>query len=304
LAAVDIDDCPIVITSTRIRRKIRSRENQDLPHRLKPDRVAQREKSIGSKTTLRESTAERTRTTLSDFATFKRGSKLAEAVARDILKRICEGGLIPGSQLPSEAQMLSDYDVGRGTLREGLRILEVHGIIRIKAGPGGGPVVVGTTTKDFGRMMTMYIQAGGMTIREVIDVRLVLEPIMARLAAERRSPELVEKLLALQTVTHSDKAYLRTSEEFHRFVASMSQNRILSLISHAMEDIFHERVVGLLFPPERRDDVVDAHKAIARAISAGNGELAEALMREHMTDYARYVAQRHPALMDEVVSWH
>jgi DNA-binding FadR family transcriptional regulator len=84
----------------------------------------------------------------------------------------------------------------------------------------------------------------------------------------------------------------------------MSENRILNLISHAMEDIFHERVVGMLFPPERRGDVVDAHKAIARAISTGNGDLAEALMRDHMTDYARYVEERHPALMDEVVSWH
>jgi GntR family transcriptional repressor for pyruvate dehydrogenase complex len=241
---------------------------------------------------------------LNDFGAFKRGSKVAEAVARDILARICESGLIPGSQLPSEAQMLSDYAVGRGSLREGLRILEVHGIIRIKAGPGGGPVVVGTTTHDFGRMMTMFIQAGGMTFREVIDARLVLEPIMARLAAERRNPELVAKLIALRTATDSDQAYLRTSEDFHRLVASMSQNRILNLISHAMEDIFHERVVGMLFPSEKRGDVVDAHKAIARAIAAGNGELAEALMREHMTDYARYVEQRHPALMDEIVSWH
>ena len=116
----------------------------------------------------------------------KRGSKIAEAVAREILTRICKGGLAPGSQLPGEAQMLADYHVGRGSLREALRILEVHGIIKIKAGPGGGPVVVGTTTNDFGRMATMFFQAGGMTFREVIDARLVLEPLMARLAAERR----------------------------------------------------------------------------------------------------------------------
>jgi GntR family transcriptional regulator, transcriptional repressor for pyruvate dehydrogenase complex len=240
---------------------------------------------------------------LSEHGTLKRGSKLAEAIARDILKKICDG-LVPGHQLPSEAQMLAEYDVGRGTLREALRILEIHGILRIKAGPGGGPVVVGTTTRDFGRMMTLFLQVGGMTFREVIDARLVLEPIMARLAAERRNPELVAKLLALETVTESDQAYLRTSESFHRSVASMSKNRVLNLISHAMEDIFHERVVGMLFPLERRGDVVDAHKAIARAIASGNGELAEALMRDHMTDYARYVAERYPALMDEMVSWH
>lgn len=233
----------------------------------------------------------------------KRGSKLGETVAKDILTRICEGGLEPGSQLPGEAQMLADYNVGRGSLREALRILEVHGIIKIKAGPGGGPIVVGATTSDFGRMATMFFQAGGMTFREVIDVRLILEPIMARLAAERREPELIKRLIATQTSTESDSAYLRSSESFHRLVASMSGNRILNLISHAMEDIFHERVVGMLFPPDRRGEVVQAHADIANAIAEGNADVAEQLMRKHMVDYASYVAARHPALMDEVVAW-
>ena len=233
----------------------------------------------------------------------KRGSKIAEAIARDILTRICEGGLVIGRQLPSEAQMLADYDVGRASLREALRILEVHGVIKIKAGPGGGPVVVGTSTNDFGRMATLFLQAGGMTFREVIDARLVLEPMMARLAAERCRTEMLEKLQESKTETHSDKAYLSSSKEFHRLVASMSDNRILNLVSHAMEDIFHNRVSGMLFPPEKRGDVVDAHDGIAEAIAAGDGDRAEKLMREHMEDYARYVAARHPALIDEVVAW-
>lgn len=234
----------------------------------------------------------------------KRGSKIAEAVAREILSRISAGGIRPGSQLPGEAQMLEEFDVGRGSLREALRILEVHGVIRIKAGPGGGPVVVGTTTSDFGRMATLFFQAGGMTFREVIDARLVLEPMMARLAAERCTPTMLDQLDAAKTETGSDQAYLRTSEDFHRLVASMSGNRILNLISHAMEDIFHDRVVGMLFPPEKRGEVVHAHDAIANAIATGDGPLAERLMREHMADYARYVEQRHPALMDEIVAWH
>jgi len=234
----------------------------------------------------------------------KRGSKIAEAVARDLLTRICEGGLVAGSQLPSEAQMLADYDIGRASLREALRILEVHGIIKIKAGPGGGPIVVGTSTNDFGRMMTLFLQAGGMTFREVIDARLILEPIMARLAAERCRSEMLGKLQESKTETDTDQTYLSSSKEFHRLLASMSDNRILNLVSHAMEDIFHDRVSGMLFPPEKRSDVVDAHDGIAEAIAAGDGDRAEKLMREHMEDYARYVAERHPSLIDEIVVWH
>jgi GntR family transcriptional regulator, transcriptional repressor for pyruvate dehydrogenase complex len=233
----------------------------------------------------------------------KRGSKVAEEIARDILGGICKDGLQVGSQLPGEAQMLAKYGVGRGSLREALRILEVHGVIKIKAGPGGGPVVTGATTRDFGRMATIFFQAGGMTFRDLIDLRLILEPMGARLAAERADPTLIQELLATETSTKNDAEYLRTSEAFHRQVARMSNNAMLSMISHAMEDIFHDRVAGMLFPPGQRDEVVKAHEDIARAIADRDGDRAEKLMRDHMSVYVRYVGELYPVLLDEVVAW-
>lgn len=234
----------------------------------------------------------------------RRSSKVAEGVAQEILEAISGNGIKVGSQLPSEAQMLQEMGIGRGSLREALRILETHGIIRIKAGPGGGPVVMGPTVHDFGRMATMFFQAGGMTFREIMEARLLLEPMMARMAAERRDPELIRELVDLETSTENDEAYLMSSANFHWQVGSMSGNRILNLVAHALEDIFHERVKGMLFPPERRGDVVKAHADIARAIAAGDADAAERAMREHMVEYIRYVEERHPALVDEVIEWH
>jgi len=230
-------------------------------------------------------------------------AKVAEVVARRIARRIGAEKLAPGTQLESEAQMLSMYGVARASLREALRILEVHGLITIKAGPGGGAVVAGVSTRDFGRMSTLYFQAGTMTFRELIEARLVMEPVMARLAAERADAALIDRLLKLSTPLESDEAYLHTSAEFHRLVASMSDNRILNLFSHSLEDIFHDRVSGMLFPVSRREKVVEVHAAIARAIARGEAARAERLMREHMLEYAKYVERRHPELMDEVVDW-
>jgi DNA-binding FadR family transcriptional regulator len=237
------------------------------------------------------------------MAAIRRGSKLSEAIARDILAQISAGGFAVGSQLPSETQMLADYSIGRATLREALRLLEVHGIIRIKSGPGGGPVVMGPTPHDFGRMATLFFKAGGMTFREIIEARLFLEPLIARLAAQRQNPELVAELLGLETETGNDEAYLKSSASFHWQVGSMSGNRILNLIAHALEEIFHDRVKGMLFPPEKRGDVVNAHDEIAQAIAAGNADRAEEAMRRHMLDYVHYVEQRYPALVDEVIEW-
>jgi DNA-binding FadR family transcriptional regulator len=143
-----------------------------------------------------------------------------------------------------------------------------------------------------------------MTYRELIDARLLIEPMMARLAAQRRDPELIKKLTAMKTRVEDDRAYLTSSTDFHRQIGSMSGNRILNLFVHAIADVFHERVFGMLFPPERRADVVKDHEAIAKAIVKGDGDRAERLMRDHMLEYARYVEERYPALMDEIIEWN
>ena len=239
----------------------------------------------------------------------RRGEKVYVSVARDIVRRIRSERLEPGARLPSEALMLAEYGVGRGSLREALRVLEVNGLISVKAGPGGGPVVAGVDSHAFGSMATLYFQVGGMTFRELIEARLVMEPVMARLAAERRDPELIAELgRALSEAEAADLGdgaeYLSVSIDFHETVAGMSGNRILNLYGIALLGIFHDRVGnGQLFPVSRREGVRNAHEEIARAIIAGDGARAETLMREHMIEYAEYVRKRFPALLDEVVDW-
>jgi DNA-binding FadR family transcriptional regulator len=203
--------------------------------------------------------------------------------------------------------MLAEYGVGRASLREALRILEFHGLISIRSGAGGGPVVGGVHTEDFGRMATLYFQAGSMTFRELIEARLILEPVMARLAAERRDPELLDQLLEAGAHRKSppgdDDVYLYSSRDFHRLVAQMAGNSILYLFGYSLHTIFQDRVRGMLFPVSRRGEVFAAHAAIAQAIADGEPARAEELMREHMARYARYAKRRYPALWDEVVDW-
>lgn len=238
----------------------------------------------------------------------RRGEKLYETVARDIVRRIREENLQPGDLLPAEAQMLAEYGVGRASLREALRVLEVSGLITIKPGPRGGPVVVGVEAREFGRMASLYFQVGQMTFRELMEARLVMEPVMARLAAERRDPKLVEQLDRAVSAGEAaelgdDAEYLSTSADFHEVVAGMSGNRILDLMGSALLEIFYDRVSGMLFPVSRRDGVRDVHAEIAQAIRDGDADRAETLMRQHMVEYLEYTRKRYPALLDEVVDW-
>lgn len=235
----------------------------------------------------------------------KRGAKIAEALAQEIVHEIVSNKLAPGTLLSSEAQMLDDYGVGRGSLREALRILEVHGLIIMKPGRNGGPVVIEVGTRDFGRMSTLFFHLGGMTFQELIEARLQMEPMMARLAAERRATALVEHggQPTGHDVSDDDQTYFEATHYFHRTVASLSGNPMLNLFSMSLEDIFQDQVSGLLSPKEQRGDVLAVHAAIATAIAEGQAEKAERLMREHMQQYADWVHARHPSLMDAVVSW-
>ena len=119
-------------------------------------------------------------------------------------------------------------------------------------------------------MAQLDFQTPGMTFRELMEARLVMEPMMARLAAERRDPALVAELQEAVTTAGSvrlsdDVAYPSTSADFHAVVARMSGNRILDLVGGALLEIFYDRVSGMLFPVSRRGAVCDAHARIADA---------------------------------------
>lgn len=234
----------------------------------------------------------------------KRGAKVAEALAQEIVHEIVSRKLPPGTLLASEAQMLEDYGVGRGSLREALRILEVYGLITMKPGRNGGPMVIEVGTRDYGRVSSLFFHLGGVTFQQLVDARLVLEPIMARLAAERRGQELVGQVAdPYGTPVEEDNAYFDATRDFHGTVASMSGNPILNLFSAALEEIFRDQVSGMLSPREDRQHVLEVHAAIADAIAEGKGEEAERLMREHMEEYADWVHQRNPRVVDDVIDW-
>jgi DNA-binding FadR family transcriptional regulator len=229
---------------------------------------------------------------------------VSEAIARDIVRRIGAEELAPGTQLPPEAKMLEEYRVGRGSLREALRILEVHGLISIKPGPRGGPTVDQVHTENFGRMATLYFQMDGVTFADLIDARVIMEPTLASLAAQRRDPQLLGELTRFTGVPRvDDDEYARDADDFHRVVAAMSGNPVMTLFGQSLTDILRDRLTPPLFPKSRRAGVLNVHCAIAKAVSDGDATRAEQLMREHMTEYAAYVRRRHPGLMREVVDW-
>jgi len=236
-----------------------------------------------------------------------RPTKLAERVAMAIVHDIAEQRLSPQSMLPSEAEMLVQYQVGRASLREALRLLEVQGLIVMKPGPGGGPMVAAVDSRHFGRMVTLFLHLRNSTFRHVLEARLVLEPVMARLAAERRDgahlAQLEEFLAHPPDPDVRPLRQMRSSLEFHAMVNGMSGNPVLDLIGQSIRDIYTDRQLGLAYPDHLRERVIREHAAIAVAIRDGAAADAERLMREHMRDFVAVSLARYPGMFDELVDW-
>jgi DNA-binding FadR family transcriptional regulator len=237
----------------------------------------------------------------------RRTEKIAETVARQILRDIKRQGLEPGSMLPPESAMLDRFNIGRGSLREALRILEVNGLVTIKTGPGGGPIVAGHDPRNFGQMSTLHLQSIGATYRELLEARLEYESLLARKAAEQPDDEAGKLVRAAMEASENrvpdDSGYASVTTGFHATVCSAGGNPVLALAANSIQSIWSVRVTSVLFAPEDRPLVFQQHEQITRAIEKHEAKRAERLMREHMQHYQEYCEVRYPARMDDVVDW-
>ncbi len=237
-----------------------------------------------------------------------RNEKLAERVARLIVNDIFSNGSKPGTRLPPERQMLERFGVSRGTLREGLRILEVHGLLMIKAGPNGGPVVNTMTAKHLARIASLHYKAAGATVRHIWEARAVIEPMMARRAAEACTKEAERHLVELleesaRVDPDNDVDYIKMASEFHRAIASMTGNPILDLLARSLGDVTSFIVTGDIFAKRARQGVHEDHQRVVEAIIGRDPDLAERLMKEHMEHMLRSHSQRYPGALKEPVPY-
>jgi len=238
----------------------------------------------------------------------RRGEKKSEVLARRILRDVVGRRLRPGSMLAAEALMLQEYEVGRTTLREALRILEVQGVLSIRPGPGGGPVVAEAGSRGYARTSSLFFQAGGVRLLDVMEARLEMEPLMARLAAENRDQRAAERVQrAVARVEAGENAsaaeFTEAGRAFLEAVADAAGQPVLSLFCRALDQVVSERISRFVLPVRKRGEAVARQAAIGRAIVRGNAAAAERLMREHVADWNRCAAEGRSGGIRSVVSW-
>jgi len=231
--------------------------------------------------------------------------KTSELVAQRIVAGIVDDRLQVGDRLPAEAEMLQQYEVSRESLREGLRLLEVQGLVAIKRGPGGGPVVTSIDPRNLARTSTLYYHLAGASYNELFDAWLLFEPAVVRQVTE--SVERAEKKQALgpylPEYDTERTRFMSRSTGFHEAIANLGGNRVLSLMLRSLSHIVVEHIVRDLDPMAEQAEIIDDHAEIGRAMIDGRAQRAQKLMAEHIRHLVTFYREQFPDRMDDYVQW-
>ena len=149
-----------------------------------------------------------------------RRKKAYEEVAEAIRGQVLTGLLEQGQQLPPERELAENYGVSRVVVREAIRTLELAGILRVQKGAGGGTFVCRDLEKPLITSLQNLLAGGDITLNDLFEMRLLLEPPAAALAAQRGRPAGLDRLaetLRQANEYRDDSQALRTYNlEFHR----------------------------------------------------------------------------------------
>jgi GntR family transcriptional repressor for pyruvate dehydrogenase complex len=236
--------------------------------------------------------------------------KAAVLVAQQVVDEIVQNGLGPGTMLPREKEMIAQYAVGRATLREALRLLELQGALSIRPGPHGGPMVGQPTARQLASTFALVLQLSGGQFRSIVDCRILIEPVAAAQAARRATSDEIAMMRESVRRLGGDIANagqrvdgVAETMNFHDLVAWASGNTLLALVLSAVNHLYQRSALLIQSPPVRTKRVAHHHEEIVDAIESRDPDAAAKSMTKHLEAHNRFLEKEYPQLLDTPVRW-
>ena len=220
-------------------------------------------------------------------------ASLSERTAEQISRLIAERQLAGGDKLPSEFELAELLHVGRGTIREGVKLLVARNVLEIRRGKG--TFIASNPGEVPDPLGFAYYPDQLRLALDLVEIRRQLEPWVARTAAERAAPEDLAVLREACTVVEQDilaeRDHSKNDVQFHVAIAKCTHNlvvpKLIPIITYAIT-LF----VSLTASRLTMETLVD-HREILDAVSGGDAEQAERAMIRHI--------EHNRALLEEIV---
>ena len=213
---------------------------------------------------------------------------LHQQVAESLRELILEGKLQRGDALPPERELATQFGVSRATVREALRTLQMWGLV--EARQGGGNYVRAPSIAHIVSPLSAIIQHNRQLQDELMDARLVFEPAVCWLAAQRRTED---DLANIETILERQRRRVEQGElaveedtAFHLALAEATHNQVVPRLIETINDLLLESRVRSLRTPDRPRRSLEGHLRIAEALRAGDAEAARQAARDHIAEIA------------------
>lgn len=218
--------------------------------------------------------------------------KASDVLADQLRQQILDGTLPEGTALPVERVLATTVGLGRGTVRDALRVLEIEGLVVTKPGRAGGSFVRRPDSTTFARSLNVLVHGRGIRFQSLLETREALEPSAARLAALHRTDadlvalkETTGQLLAAQEAGDIP-SFLALNVQWHVAVGAASHNEIIDVIVHSLSRVMLRSTEIEEFNSDKTmRDTLKAHSKIFDAIRAGDPDRAAASMERHVHTY-------------------
>lgn len=191
-------------------------------------------------------------------------SKLAETIAVEIRNDILRKGMRPGERLASESNLPARYGVSQWVLRQAIRVLELHGLVRMQRGQGGG-LFVAEPTPDYCVEVAVSFLHGDIRKKGLQATRLRLFQSIAQFAAIRSIEQERERLVALTAEDNEEFSLVALLDE----LAVVGKNRVLALFGLIMNRFIEDAGDGGAVAASR-----DHARALVESITSGDASLA------------------------------
>ncbi|QIM17863.1 FadR family transcriptional regulator [Leucobacter coleopterorum] len=216
---------------------------------------------------------------------------LPDRLSVDLERLILEGELAPGEKLPAERELAEHLGVSRVSIREALRELENRGLIDRR--PGRGTIVLKPGERArISEDVIGTIESLRPGLADIMELRSIVEPPIARITAERATPRDLAQLSELVEAMEADvskERYAELDRAFHQAIAQYAHNPLLELINEQIATQIAPSRANRYQTRERRAASSAAHRRIYEAIAEGNGELAEQEARAHVLDISKQI---------------
>jgi len=227
-----------------------------------------------------------------------RTDRMSQAIIDQIKEAIFQKKIKIGEKLPSERQLIEQFQTSRVTVREALKTLEISGILEIKRGTQGGAFVRDPDVKFVNNFLQDMFYMGSIKVFDLTEARLAVEPFSVKIATERISEESLEQIKqniqeTKECLKHNQQTDARLlTLEYHRLIAQASENPVIFFMVDSIIEIMEHNVSTIYISADSVSNTLHYHEQIYEVIHLRDPEAARMLMLKHIQDVQTILESR------------